>query len=345
MGLDTNSNTGSGNGETPDIRRFAGIDTPMTEAEFVEAMPGDAGDAAVRAAKVRAAADAELADAIDNADREIAFERHLRDATASAMGSLSTPAALRARIEAMAAESAGSHAAEQDAFADAIEARAGATRSPSFWTGSAGRIVGTLAAALLLGVVGVFAWSLGAASTANQPIAARNAAYRTDLARFVAGEHTRSLDESYSERKMTYKAPADAADAIGSDLDHVPVIPPCGGATKFGGASPCGVPGKGPSAHMQFILPAHDDNGQVIDGAQGGKVSIFVKQDQGELEIAEGTTYLVDTAACNVTDAYICVWRRGGLLYTLVSEDRNAPVCTKFLAQFGVDPPDPANSL
>ena len=195
---------------------------------------------------------------------------------------------------------------------------------------------------MLLAVVGVFAWSLGAASNAG---AGGNQAFRTDLAQFVAGEHTRTLDDEYAQRKVVYTETGDAASAIRSELHHDPVIPPCGGATKFAGASPCGVPGKGPSAHMQFVLPVHDDNGQIVEGAQGRKVSVFVKQDQGELDIQEGTTYLVDTNACQVNNAYICVWRRDGLLYTLVSEDRNAPMCTTFLSQFGVNPPDPANSL
>ncbi len=130
-----------------------------------------------------------------------------------------------------------------------------------------------------------------------------------------------------------------------ASLHHVPTIPPCGGATKFAGASPCGVPGKGPSAHMQFVLPVHDENGEIIEGASGRKVSVFWKQDKGELEIPEGTTYLINAQACNLSDVYLCVWRRDGLLYTLVSEGRNEPMCTKFLAQFGVEPPDPANQI
>jgi hypothetical protein len=202
--------------------------------------------------------------------------------------------------------------------------------------------VGAMAAALLIAGVGVFAWQATQNGGAGGGL---DTAYRTSLARFVAGEHTRTLDEAYADRKYIYKAPGDAADALRADLKTDPVIPPCGNANKFAGASPCGVPGKGPSAHMQFVLPVHDENGALIEGAEGRKVSVFVKQDKGELELAEGVTYLVNAEACNLTDVYIAVWRRGGLLYTLVSEDRNAPMCSAFLAQFGVDPPDPANSI
>ena len=64
------------------------------------------------------------------------------------------------------------------------------TRSPGFWSGQ--RIVGSLAAALLLTVVGVMGWQLGVRSGSGgggDPLA-----YRTSLAQFVAGEHTRALD-------------------------------------------------------------------------------------------------------------------------------------------------------
>lgn len=326
---------------------------------------------AARAAMIRAAADGELtqaeaesvAGADAGTDAAIAFERTLRDATGRAMSGIAAPEGLREKIMALAASSRS----EDDALADALDERASVTRSPGFWSGLSirGRIVGTLAAALLLAFVGVFSWQLGAASNGgtnglNTPGGVKqamiagpeagspadsNLTYRTSLARFVAGEHTRTLDDAYAARKVVYTAPDTAADEIGSRLAHTPVIPPCGGETRFAGASPCGVPGNGPSAHMQFVLPVHDASGDIVAGAEGRKVSVFVKQDKGELNIEDGTTYLVDSDACSVGDSYICVWRRDGLLYTLVSEDRNAPMCTKFLAQFGVEPPDPAHSL
>ena len=329
----------------PDPARFAGLDTPSGDALF----PEGAADGP-RGAVIRAAADGELtpeqASTVDAGDA-IAFERSLRDATARAMGGVTAPAGL---CEAILSQARGGRP-EDDALADAMHARGEETRDRSFW--SAGRGVAALAAAVLLAVVGVMVWQgnpapgqgAGASGGALATIGGVDTAYRTNLARFVADEHSRTLDDRYAERKFTAKVPSEAADAIKADLHGDPVIPPCGGATKFAGASPCGVPGKGPSAHMQFVLPVHDANGEIVPDATGRKVSVFVKQDKGELAIAEGTTYLVNAQACNRSDVYICVWRRDGLLYTLVSEGRNEPMCTKFLAQFGVEPPDPANSI
>ena len=116
------------------------------------------------------------------------------------------------------------------------------------------------------------------------------------------------------------------------------MIPPCDERVKFRGAAPCGVPGKGPSDQMQFVLRGEN-------GEPGRTVSVFVKQDRGELPIEEGTAYLINVEECGLSDMYICVWRRDGLLYTLVSEDSNAPMCAVFLSQFGISPPDPANML
>lgn len=371
MGLE-HDHKQTGDDLVPDPRRFCAdgsdatrsdpVGTPHDEPHSAEAVSASLGGDAARAAMIRAAADGELSDTecarVLGDERAIAFERTLRDATARAMGGVSTPAHLRSAVLATirgsgpTADQPTTHTADQAALTDAMESRAAVTRSPGFW--SVSRVVGSLAAALVLTVVGVFAWQLGAASTRGSGAGGMGGiaqgegeqlAYRTSLARFVAGEHTRTLDNGYARRKYIYTAPKDAADAIGSTLEHTPVIPPCGGATKFAGASPCGVPGNGPSAHMQFILPVHDANGAIVPGAEGRKVSVFVKQDRGELAIEAGTTYLVDSAACDVSDSYICVWRRDGLLYTLVSEDRNAPMCTEFLAQFGVQPPDPAHTL
>lgn len=356
----------SDSNQVPDIRRFAGLGTPAGDELF----PGAAGfSPEARSAAIRAAADGELTESqlallteSGECAGEIAFERGLREATGRVMNldGLSAPAGLRERILAASAagraggqavglavgESGSAHdVADElsDDLAGAMEARGAQTRSASFWNrASTRRLAGALAASLLLAFVGLFGWQMmrvtgGGASTA----------YRTNLAQFVAGEHTRSLDDAYADRKYIYKAPQVAADAMQAELHHTPVIPPCGDSSKFRGASPCGMPGKGPSAHMQFVLPAQDvgADGEDGDAVPGRKVSVFVKEDMGELDIPEGTSYTINAAACDLTDVYICVWRRDGLLYTLVSEDRDAPLCSKFLGRFGVEPPDPAHSL
>lgn len=330
--------------QVPDPRRFGiGGDEPL----FAGGIPaGEVG----RAAVIRAAADGELdgaeqteavAAALADSGAEVSFERRLREATGRVMGGVSAPAGLRERIAALAqqasVEQAATDALDQEALAAGLAERSTETRSPGFWSSgvfSRGRVVGAIAAVLLLGVAGVFVSQMSSLTTQQGD----TLAYRTSLAQFVSGEHTRTLDDRVAETKYTYKAADDASVAMTKVLASTPVIPPCDGRTKFRGASPCGVPGKGPSAHMQFVLPAENDSA-------GRIVSVFVKQDRGELPIEENTTYRINAKACHLSDVYICVWRHEGLLYTLVSEDNNAPMCAVFMSQFGVAPPDPAHSL
>jgi len=324
----------------PDARRFG---VPSDAPIFPGGIPTD--DAG-RAAVIRAAADgeldaelasgenSELALMIEDAHAEVSFERGLRAATGRVMVGAVAPAGLRERILASAAD-AGTDS-QDNAMAAGLEERAKETRSAGFWSGmlTRGRVFGAIAAILLIGFASVFVSQMSNLNGMNSD----TLAYRTDLARFVSSEHTRTLDDKVADSKYIYKIVDDAEIGIAENLAQTPVIPPCDDLIKFRGAAPCGVPGKGPSDHMQFVLPGEN-------GEPGRTVSVFVKQDRGELTIEEGTAYLINVEACGLSDMYICVWRRDGLLYTLVSEDSNAPMCAVFLSQFGISPPEPANIL
>ncbi len=196
----------------PDPARFTRIGGPAGEALFPGGFAGSPDD---RAAAIRAAADGELTDeqvaSLGDAGAQISFERRLREATGRVMGAATAPAGLRERIlsDSGSSAAAATGAAEEDeALAEALENRAIQTRSPAFW--GSGRMVGAVAAAMLLAVIGGFLWQsggrdgTGGSPGSESPMIAGLApslAYRTSLARFVAGEHTRTLDDAYADRK------------------------------------------------------------------------------------------------------------------------------------------------
>lgn len=287
-----------------------------------------------RAAVLRAAADGELTpeqfESVrdDTFERGLAFERGLREATARAMGVVSTPAGLRDRVAAAADEA---RCAEDTDLADRLEDRAQQTRQPSFWADQR-RLIGALAAVLVLTVAGVFVTRFARLSQQTDMLA-----YRTNLATFVSGEHTRTLDDEVARQKYTYTAVDAAVEGLGGRLRGTPVVPPCRGKTAFRGASPCGVPGRGPSCHFQYLV--------ALDDGSFSTVSIFVKQDNGELSLDEGAAYRIRTDECDLAGFHICVWRRDGLLYTMVSDQCHATLCGGLLDDLGVTRPDADHEL
>jgi len=322
---------------------------------FSEGTPAPS-DAERWSAAVRAAADRELTDTEVDAlrahdgslDQRIAFERGLADAVNRSMTGVVTPAGLRDRVLATArAASDDTDYRETDPQDDALEAglhaRAADTRDPGFWAGSR-RLIGALAAILVIAVGGVFIARLAqvgpAVAPTSGPRAGANAedmlAYRTSLARFVTAEHERTLDPEYAQSKYIYKQVDEAVEQTGGQLEHKPKVPPCGGQINFRGAAPCGVPGKGPSTHFQFT----------VDEPEGERtISIFVRRDMGELEIERGRAYRVNTEACNLENTSIFVWRADGLLYTYVSAGPDDTICNKLLGKIGIREPDPDESL
>jgi hypothetical protein len=294
-----------------------------------EPTPADRGEA------IRAYADgersaAEVAPFRDEAfDRGVAFERALRDSTARVMGPVAAPAALRAKIEAMAREAR--ERGEQDALAERLEARGGQTRDRGFWS-SQRRLIGAMAAVLTLTLVGVFALQWARLSGPVDPMA-----YRARLARHVTQEHTRTLERSsYADAKYIYTTLEPAADRLGGRFEQSLTLPPCGEKTTFRGASPCRVPGKGPSAHFQFFS----------ESPEGERVcfSIFIRRDHGELALDEHQGYLIDNQACGVEGVEIIVWRRDGLLYTLVCS-QGGEMLDSLLQELAVSPPTLAHRL
>lgn len=292
-------------------------------------------DPAIRAAAIRAAADGELTpEQIDalrgdaSFERRLGFERGLRDATGRVMADIRAPGGLRDRVLSIASQASNT---EQDDLADRLAGRADQTRDRSFWSGQR-RLMGALAAVLVLTVAGVFVARLAGLSQQSEMLA-----YRTSLARFVSGEHTRTLDEEVARAKYIYTTVDSAVEELGDELDHTPAVLPCGGKNMFRGAGPCGVPGQGPSCHFQYIVTTEDGLSDTI--------SIFVKQDHNELEIEEGTAYLINTRDCDLEGVHICVWRRGGLLYSLVVDEAHASLCGGLLTELGVRLPDPNHPL
>lgn len=283
-----------------------------------------------RAAAIRAAADGELPpereqtlleDAV--AAGQVAYERALRGATARVMGAVSAPPGLRDRVLALAGEA---RQAEADALAEGLEGRAEQTRDPAFWNAGR-RLVAALAAVLVLTVAGVFIARVGGLAAAD------HAGYRTDLARFVTDEHARTLDESYASRKYVYTAVDAAVENVADVLHRQPRVPPCGDSTRFAGAAPCGVPGEGPSAHFRFNIAGEDSE------VCNRPISMFVKQDNNELEIEPGQAYEIVNAKCDLENHMVSVWRQNGLIYTLVSARSDAPLCSSFFESMGVRPP------
>lgn len=313
---------------------ISGDDWSASDLSSADLSPADL------AALIRAAADGELNDAQTDAVSErdgsagamIAFERGLRGAVASAMGGIEAPAGLRDRVLASARA-----ASDEERLAENIESRSAQTRDRSFWNGSfwigQGRLAGAIAALLVLTVGVLFITQLSPFGGEADPLA-----YRTSLARFVTAEHERTLDEQAAHRKYVFTNVNDAVEKTGGDLGEAPAVPPCGGRTKFRGAAPCHLPGKGPSAHFQFSVDAEE-------GAEPRTVSLFIRKDGGELPLDEGRAYRVNTKACNVDGVAIYVWRARGLLYTFVSSGANGSICNVMLKDLGIAEPKPGESI
>ncbi|HHN78073.1 MAG TPA: hypothetical protein ENK11_05285 [Phycisphaerales bacterium] len=280
------------------------------------------------AALLRAVADGELppdrlgSHRDDSVENRLAFERALRDATARVMDGPRAPEGLRRRVEQIAAE--------RERLAEALEARADETRSRSFW---GGRVVAALAAVLVLTVAGVFVARFTRVGGPHEMLA-----YRTNLATFVSAEHTRTLDDHVANRKYIYTTVGDAVRKLAPTLHGDPEVLPIEDGVAFRGAGPCGVPGVGPSCHFQYVITKSDGT--------TATVSIFIKQDHSELDLEENVAYRIKTDECGLSGYEILVWRRGGLLYTLVAgDDFPRSACLDLLAELRIARPDPEHEL
>lgn len=246
----------------------------------------------------------------------IAFERSLRQSVAQAMGTVATPPDLASRVR-------QAIAADQE-LGRRLDKRAATTRLRHFWTSR--RLGGLVAAGVVL-ALGLTLLTQ-AISVTSRRLNSAEQAYRQELAGFVAREHGRCCaDAEAARQKFRFTERDEAAEALSDLLGHG-VSLPCPKAhpdVRFDGAGPCGLPGRGPSAHVMYEPPV------------GPKVSIFMKPDSGELPFEPGKTYLLDAKACGVAGMRIVGWVAEGIVYYAVFEE--GPGCEQVFAELGIPAP------
>lgn len=281
------------------------------------------------AALLRAAADGELTpEQQQRLDTHLAqnpgdagrieFERELREACSRAMGGVTCPAALRARVEALASNAASVEAAADQAMAARLGNRAAETSKRSFWSQHSRFVVQAMAAVLVIGVGSVFI--MQSIQTASKSVLdgapLEQVAFRNEIAQFVSAEHHRCCEEEAAEAKFVVRDASEAAEQFGELLGAPLDLPGATGPIEivsFRGGGQCGVPGSdGISVHMRFDF----DRG----AGELSKVSLFIAPDRGLLPIEVGTTYRVNTKACGIAGASILVWTDGALVYYIVAE-------------------------
>jgi hypothetical protein len=232
----------------------------------------------------------------------IDFEQRLRGAVGRTMEAPRAPDALRGRIAALAEqpESLPEHLSEQ-------------TRRPMYWSRARSHLAAV--AALLVLVFG--AWQLShILSPGPGP---SQEAYSVQLAGFLGREHSRcSRDPEAAARKFHVRdvqdLPVLARDWVGQpvNLEELFVSP-----VEFMGAGRCGVPSKGKSIHVRVAVPRPDGPGSC-------RVSLFIKQDGGELPMEDGVTYRLTPPASEESAKEFIVWRCGSLVYFLVCDDADS---------------------
>ncbi len=271
----------------------------------------------------------------------IEFERRLRGSCCRVM-SCCCPDQLRRQVASMAAQSA---AEPGGADAPHVRRHDPHDRSPPDHhrpvPGSAGgspgrrRLLAALVAGIALGVGGLLL--VQSARNTTPAVAPADAAYRTQLAQYVVQEHNRALAPEVAAVKFTMR-----------DLDSVDVgcrgiLGQCpnlverlgGGELRLVGAGPCGLPGDGRSVHLRLERIPSLAAGAPAEPADN--VSLFVKEDRGELPLIEGKLYQFDNGACDITGARVLAWREAGLLYVVVAQsvDSGEPACTPLLRLAG----------
>lgn len=276
---------------------------------------------------VRAGADGELTaeqqdrlDAACAADARVVecveSERRLRRCVCSCMCGTSSPKGLADRV-------ARAVAADQAAGA-ALEDLASQTRRQTFWSSRV--LTRALAAVLVL--------TLGAAlvfkgfSISGQGLDSAQLAYQQEVASFITKEHGRCCgDRDAAKQKLKISDQAEAAAAVSAWIGHE-VSLPCQNRRpdiRFDGAGPCGIPGKGKSAHVMYEPP------------NGPRISIFIKPDTGELPIEPGKTYVFDSKACGGAGVSVLAWVRDSVVYYAVFEKE--PGCEAVWQELGIAPP------
>lgn len=245
--------------------------------------------------------------------RRVEAEERLRSSIARAFESgPATPAGLRDRVAAaMASADLGVAEMDEASQRDDVPTRmASVTRDRSFWAGPAARVLAAAAALTL--VATVFVVSRG-------PSADPTLGSRTRAVQFVAGEHGRCVSDlapGSGKFRVTNASemPGLTGDVLGQEIKIADLVLNGVENVRFIDAGRCGVPGGGSSMHVRFEAPSGTGEGTA-------QFSLFVQQNSGSMELAEGITYELDPTnggEIDLKSPSIFVWLRGELVYYLV---------------------------
>ncbi len=258
-----------------------------------------------RAELIRAAADGEAPmSRIGSEDRaRVEFERSLRAAVDRVSPDAKAPAHLRASIERMFREHAGTEAV--------TPASGGDTRSRSFWNRSVG-LLGVAAVLALCAAVVVTSLQSGPAPFGGHQGAIRTASFIQSESddcselndHFNAKFRARSREEAQRLAQSIFEKVPDALLRTDDALISM--------GYEFAGFGRCAVPGPGRSGHLIYHL----------DSNPAEALSLFIQEDVVPIGIDQSCCYrmpLVDT-----TDNRVLVWREGGFVYYLYSHNPQA---------------------
>ncbi len=210
----------------------------------------------------------------------------------------------------------GGAAGRTESMDERVERLAVQTRTPAFWRRSPGLVA---AAAVLLSAAGVLVWQATRLPGVQPPpgMTHQQVAFRDRVAGFVSGEHSRCCrSDVAAQAKLIHRDPAVArahyAQVFGTASLHLDAGAVEAGTVSFWGGGDCHVPGSTVSAHIRF--DAVSPQGEAV------QLSLFVMPDNQRLPLEPGTTYRLESAACDEAGVSLYGWSAGGLTYLLVSE-------------------------
>lgn len=245
------------------------------------------------------------------------FERNLRRATSRVMGSVVAPPGLSDRVRAAIRA--------DNELGPGLEAAAAQTRQRSFWTRR--KMASAVAAVLVLALSASLI--LQASRVSHIPLDPGQLVYRQQLAGFLTAQHDNTCQDLAKAKagKLSFSDPSLLEEELTQRLGRHVRVPLCdkSRAVYFAGGGPCGVPGEGPSGHL------------VYNAESAPEISVFIKQDNGELPLQPGRTYAMNTRECGLPGSRILTRLEDGLLYFFVFDD--GPGCRKALEALGVSSP------
>ncbi len=158
---------------------------------------------------------------------------------------------------------------------------------------------------LVIGLVGVGA----AYFIASQPTAQPRTAAKGELSAYFSDEFKAvNKDKETLDKKLTVseaeKVPEGLHNWIGQELTMEEMFP--GGGVKLVAAGAAAVPGPGKSAHFKV-------------GSDKGQMSLFIMKNWESPKIGDADAYTLASRGLGAEAPPITIWRRGGLVYALVS--------------------------